>query len=466
MFQIAVPVFVFLYSLLRRWDVWIARHIQLIALKYSNCTGRWRISTKIAVVSLLYVGINIGLMLPQVSRLPIHQSSSFLAVLNITPLFLSGRTNPLVDILQIPAATFLFFSYCVAALGTVQVVIHAWNTPQGTTHFTTGVIALGCVLATILGNAISLTAETFGRRTCSVQIRRVLSMVCWPLPLLITIATVWHFMQVSLGQLWPSLTLSLLGGLLWLTTQLIWIYNYLHHGRAFATIEGQGGRVLNIQLKKPIKARPGYFYIKGSSLSPAMQNQPIPMLWWQPNATTIQHFAVLADQESSTTSAGRSQVKLDGPYQEQLHLGKYEVVIFVAQGPDIGRVLSHLLHLTTRMMQDKDAKQPESRWYLDGLFNDKTRKIDLYWKMDRNDDISHFNTYFKELSDCGADSKLQAWIHYPDGVPQDTQLPTSRGKQHWFPTDGDFLRQVSSAIEVQSKRTPGRTVVVSEYVTT
>ena len=87
----------------------------------------------------------------------------------------------------------------------------------------------------------------------------------------------------------------------------------------------------------------------------------------KPNATTIQHFAVLADQESSITSAGRSQIKLDGPYQEQLHLGKYEVVIFVAQGPDIGRVLSHLLHLTTRMMQDKDAKQPESRWYLDGF---------------------------------------------------------------------------------------------------
>ncbi|EFY94332.1 ferredoxin reductase (FNR) [Metarhizium robertsii] len=225
-------------------------------------------------------------------------------------------------------------------------------------------------------------------------------------------------------------------------------------------MEGQDGRVLNIQLKKPIKARPGYFYIRAPELSPAMQSQPIHMLWWQPNAPSIQHFAVLTDQVKRAPSLGRFPIRLDGPYQEDLHLGKYEAVMFVAQGPALSRVLPHLLYLTTRITRDKFAKVQSNRWYLDGLFSDKTRKVDLYWKMDQNDDISSVSAYFDELSDCGADSKVQAWIFYPEGLPRQTRLPRPKGRQHWFPFDGDFLRQVSSAIETQSKRTPGRAKVV------
>ncbi|KAF5139535.1 hypothetical protein E5D57_003331 [Metarhizium anisopliae] len=225
-------------------------------------------------------------------------------------------------------------------------------------------------------------------------------------------------------------------------------------------MEGQDGRVLNIQLKKPIKVRPGYFYIRAPELSPAMQSQPIHMLWWQPNAPSIQHFAVLTDQVKRAPSLRRFPIRLDGPYQEDLHLGKYEAVMFVAQGPALSRVLPHLLYLTTRITRDKFAKVQSNRWYLDGLFSEKTRKVDLYWKMDQNDDISSVSAYFDELSDCGADSKLQAGIFYPEGLPRQTRLPRPKGRQHWFPFDGDFLRQVFSAIETQSKRPPGRAKVV------
>lgn len=62
-FQISALVFIALYSLLRRWDAWIIRHLQLIALKYSNYTGRWQISIKDVVILLLFMGVNIGLIL-------------------------------------------------------------------------------------------------------------------------------------------------------------------------------------------------------------------------------------------------------------------------------------------------------------------------------------------------------------------------------------------------------------------
>jgi hypothetical protein len=350
----------------------------------------------------------------------------------------------------------------MATLSIVQVIIHAVNVSERpTAKFTSGMVALGCVGANALMRLALHATLLCRRKSCSLWFRNVLSVVYWLLPPTIPIATAWHLLQVC-----PHISLpwvaAVLGGLLWLISSSFRLVTYFRRGRATAIFDDQSGFILNIQLKRPVSAEPGYFYMRGSRLSPEMQSQAIPMLWWQPNANSVQHFSVLTDGESRTSDHGRFPVQLDGPYREDLHLGKYEAVMFIAQGSAIGRVLPHLLCLTARMVRDKNSKEAGNRWYLDGLFGDKTRKVDLYWQMDRNSDISSVNAYFDELCDYRADSRLQTWIYYPEGVPQDAKLPRSAGKQRWFAFGGDFLRQVSSAIEVQSKRTPGRTIVVSK----
>ncbi|KAJ6437965.1 37S ribosomal protein SWS2 [Purpureocillium lavendulum] len=187
---------------------------------------------------------------------------------------------------------------------------------------------------------------------------------------------------------------------------------------------------------------------------------PTSMLWWDPTATSTRTFSILMDGPLETPEGGPIKLLVDGPYREELCLGKYETVMFVAQGWGLSRLMPHLLHLTTRLAKDSNARDRKYRWGIDGLFNDKTRKIDLYWEMDDNSQIASVHNYFKELADLGADSRIQAWVFYPQGIPDDTLLPQANTKRHWFPADGDFIKRVSPAIEIQSRRTPGRTIVV------
>lgn len=456
-YQIALLIALPSYLTFRRRDIWITRHLQLIALKYNNKLTRFQVSVLDIVAAVLYLGLNGALMIPQVTRLTIRQASVQLAFMNSLPLLLYGRTNPIINALQIPNATFHLVLRYSAALCLAQIIIHGVKAPRDAAPFTSGITASASILANIAAYLVLQIISIFRGRACLNIVR----FCYWILPPSITVATAWHLIVLSHPLASLPWTINILGGLLWLISGVIHVLRYLHHGPAMA-VANLNEPVINIQLKRPVTAKPGYFYITTSKFAATSQSRPTPMLWWEPAATSIHHFATMVDRERQSLPQGRFRVQLDGPYYEELYLGKYETVIFVAQGSALSRILPHLLHLTARMAQDRTAKEKRNHWYLDGLFNDKTRKIDLHWKMKSNDEISSVNSYFEELSSSGADKSLQAWVHYPQGIPEITKLPKPKDRQRWFAIEGDFLRQVSAAIEIQSKRTPGRALVVGK----
>lgn len=90
------------------------------------------------------------------------------------------------------------------------------------------------------------------------------------------------------------------------------------------------------------------------------------------------------------------KVRLDGPYGERLGLGRFELVMLVADGEGIAGVLSLALSILSRRKYDEEDKAQGSR---SRLYCDKTRKVDLIWRLQDNEQVEWASTYFKALSD-------------------------------------------------------------------
>jgi predicted ferric reductase len=84
-------------------------------------------------------------------------------------------------------------------------------------------------------------------------------------------------------------------------------------------------------------------------------------------------------------------VSFDGPYGQDLHLERYEMVVLVARGIGIAGVLPYARYLAHRQRHDGDIKMrlklastPNKPDLRNSLYRDATRKVDLLWVLDFN----------------------------------------------------------------------------------
>lgn len=89
-------------------------------------------------------------------------------------------------------------------------------------------------------------------------------------------------------------------------------------------------------------------------------------------------------------------VRLDGPYGVRLGLEQYELVVLVADGEGIAGVMSLVLSILCRRKWDEEDKTQGS-W--SRLYCDRTRKVDLVWKLQDNAQVDWARPYFTALSE-------------------------------------------------------------------
>ena len=78
---------------------------------------------------------------------------------------------------------------------------------------------------------------------------------------------------------------------------------------------------------------------------------------------------------------------IDGPYGQDLRLERYETVLLIAKGIGIAGVLSYAKQLI---------------WWKSNIAQQRrvtTRKLDLYWELDSNDQERWVGSYLKQLQE-------------------------------------------------------------------
>jgi hypothetical protein len=168
---------------------------------------------------------------------------------------------------------------------------------------------------------------------------------------------------------------------------------------------------------------------------------------------------------------------LDGPYGQDLQLYRYETVILTAKGMGIVSVLPMALHLAARKAYDDSVR---SRSNLDedptsgvtappaaaSIFRDATRRIDLLWRLEHNDQDQWVADQLKALQDLDPRRvMLLVWCIYPKPQAKD---PPFQEEPHWvavYPTEGQIMAEAEAPYSFEKALghevlMPGKCIVV------
>lgn len=98
-----------------------------------------------------------------------------------------------------------------------------------------------------------------------------------------------------------------------------------------------------------------------------------------------------------TLSQGQ-RLLLDGPYNQDFGLEDYDVVVLVAEGPGITKVLPYMTTLAARRAYDKrNCPNPP-------LFRDQTRRVDLFWWLKDDDEAAWVQDQLEHLQSLDPDN--------------------------------------------------------------
>ncbi|KAF8846438.1 hypothetical protein BDZ45DRAFT_608980 [Acephala macrosclerotiorum] len=153
--------------------------------------------------------------------------------------------------------------------------------------------------------------------------------------------------------------------------------------------------------------RPGqYLYIrtKDLQLRDKYSYHPFAIMWWDDapvngsdcplaitKPTTVRNLTFLIEPRDGVTARLTKEnalrhLSLDGPYGQDLQLERYDTVLLVAKGIGIAGLLSYAKQLI---------------WWKSNTLQRRviTRKLDLYWELDNNDQEKWVGDYLRQLQD-------------------------------------------------------------------
>jgi predicted ferric reductase len=244
--------------------------------------------------------------------------------------------------------------------------------------------------------------------------------------------TLWHiFSGEFIKLLFPIISLSV-----WSMTT---VYRFVRNSRnrgyisSHATFAQRGrgysrcAMELNVRLPGHVNAGPGaYVYLSFSWLPWRYRYQAHPLMVvcceheveerdGKEHDATILTF--LAQPQKGLTARlyrelqvegppVRKLVSFDGPYGQDLHLERYEMVMLVAKGIGIVGVLPYARYLADRQRHDGDIRKklrlastlnkPKLR---NSLYRDATRKVDILWILEFNRQEEWISEQLRTLQD-------------------------------------------------------------------
>lgn len=368
--------------------------IQCLRYRVLVSRGSWSSSTITVPDALLlstFLAVNalLSIDIPNIANL---------AILNLVPLYLGGRTNIQADYLGVPLPIYQFAHNWLARVFAAQTLVHSGLKFSQATGWgkVAGLTTAGLIIASLL---ISL----FPVRRWSPTLFRWTHLL---LSLIILSGTGIHVVLMTGSFLsLPSILLFTAAGLL----AMSWVLRlgrHLYRGRGEITHYDILGHTVRlwVRLQHGIATNSGtYFYIQFPSLAlrARFQKHLLPVSFWKATSrgsTKDISFLIPYSQDLATYLQRRRtvRVQMDGPYGEQLGLGRYELVMLVADGEGIAGILSLALSILSRRKYDEDDKAQglRSRFYCD-----KTRKVDLIWRLQDKKQVEWASPYFKALSE-------------------------------------------------------------------
>ncbi|CZR55712.1 uncharacterized protein PAC_05600 [Phialocephala subalpina] len=185
-------------------------------------------------------------------------------------------------------------------------------------------------------------------------------------------------------------------------------------------------------------------------------SHPFVVAWWDaPMAARSLSFLIRPQSGITSELITRKSVRtvtLDGPYGKDLHLDSYETVILVAKGIGIAGILPYIRHMTDRKVL------PDEYWayqYRRGLI---TRKIDVYWVLEDNDQEEWASDWIKDLHELDGENLILTFsCFYPY---KETKPPPVPNSSHWrFLYQKEALPIIESLMLKRIQRSPGKTKV-------
>lgn len=265
---------------------------------------------------------------------------------------------------------------------------------------------------------------------------------------------VWHIV----------LTQSLLHKVLVFVACGLWLlshaYRVARRQSAVVTEKWTDSEVIRLRLRtsRPVAAFPGsYFYFHPPARWPKynrLRCYAVMMLWSDVEQTgtgTTTDFYILVAQQSRylrqflTIEMG-NRILLDGPYGQDLQLHRYETVILTAKGMGIVSVLPMALHLAARKAYDDSVRSrsnpdedptthPQAPSAAASVFRDATRRIDLLWRLEHNNQDKWVADQLKALQELDPRGvMLLVWCIYPEPKPKRSKPKPKRSDPD--PNDG------------------------------
>lgn len=374
---------------------WVGKHVRHRVL---ITRGRWcdfTITIPRAASIAAFLGLNALL-----SAYDLRYGLANILLINLIPLFLGGRTNVEADFLSIPRHTYRLAHHWIGRVFIIQSLVHSilrFSSLPGGPGKISG-IATAVLLTVSLVTSIAPARRWYPTAFRWFHLLLSLTILCG--------ATI-HTLLLSRSVTSFGPILCFIAATLFAAAAILGLGRSAYRGRAdiiSCDILDNAVR-LWVRTKHSIPAKPGtYFYIRfsGLPLRQRLQSYLAPVAFWDPaSRDSTREFSFLLHPNNLKAvqryiKQGRQLcITLDGPYGEQLRIGKYDLVMLIAEGAGIAGVLPLALSILSRRRSDEEDK---ARGLRSKLYCDKTRKVDLVWRLDNNAQVEWASSYFSQLA--------------------------------------------------------------------
>ncbi|KAB5528998.1 hypothetical protein GE09DRAFT_1041919 [Coniochaeta sp. 2T2.1] len=465
-------------------------HPFIAKVRYQRIQGFTRLRifngfTRLELILLsFYISGNGAALSIQIARGASVASSTVLAaIINLLPLLFGGRTNRIADAIGLSRPSYYVAHHWMGRVAILEALIHAafGLIPATQGNKIDSVAISGCLAA---GSFLTLfiLSLPYTRRKLGAAFRgvhRILYVAGMT-------GLVWHVLLVK----------SLLHEVLVFVACGLWLLPHVYrvaHWRSVTVTDrwaDQDVTRLRLRTQRHVSTFPGsyfYLYLPGSYFNyNLLHSSPVMMLWNDAKQTVAGRttdFHILAGRQSRhlrllrTVEAG-DRMLLDGPYGQDLRLHEYETVILTAKGMGIVSILPMALHLAARKNHD-DSVRSQSNKTSDptvGLatslntapvFRDSTRRIDLLWRLEHNDQELWVADQLKALQDLDPRQVMfLVWCIYPNARLRD---PPFREEPHWsaiYPQEGQTMAEAEVPFSFEKALShevllPGKCIVVA-----
>lgn len=392
-----------IYRVLGRWSRYLA-YIILIRRGFWSAIS---ITVLDAIVLLVFIGVNTALAV-----FSLRSSLIQIAVTNLIPLFLGGRTNFVADFLNIPLHTYHLGHRWLGRVVIAQALTHSiinFDSRTGSPPALSGLA--GAILL-----SVNLITSSLPVRRCSPLLflwtHRILALSS------LGVITLHVYLCKNNLTSFAFAVCLIATGLFVASFVLRWGRVWYQRRAEVTHYEIVGGAIrLWVRTRHSVESRPGaYFYISfpGAPWRYRLQSYFIPVAFWSSEMrdTTRELSFLLHPElpkalrlhlERDLERNHKTRVKLDGAYGERIGIEQFDLVILTADGQGIAGVVSFALSALSRWKFDRKDKAEEHN---SSLYGDKTRKIDLIWLLEDNSQVEWASPYFRALADMDQASKV------------------------------------------------------------